>query len=69
MGFVSVGSVFFSKGLGDLLCQVSSTVVRPKFDDAGVPELANIYRFFEGFPGIDLRQPLAAVFAEEVVSP
>ena len=48
-----VGLVFLSKGLGDFSSQIFVPVVRPKLNDAGIPELANIYRFFEAFPGHD----------------
>ena len=48
-----VGLVFLSNGLGDSLSPERLPVVRPKLNDAGIPELANIYRFFEAFPGHD----------------
>ena len=48
------GIAEFVKGLGDMLSQIFVPGVRPKLNDAGIPELANIYRFFEAFPGHDV---------------
>ena len=58
-----VALVFLSNGLGDLLSLPWFPIIRPKLNDAGVPELANIYRFFEDFPGRNGIQRLAAIEA------
>ena len=58
-----VGLVFLSNGLGDFLSYRSFPIIRPKLNDAGIPELANIYRFFEAFPGRNGIQRLVAVEA------